>query len=215
LMQLRLQTGSDIWVKGLCSDLSARVKLLGMKPGENLGEIAHFVDISTRGIAPGAVQEMLGGTDSVLRTELTDMPGEHTMGVVLAKGCMVCNSLVNTAFASFISSASTEEDCSMGYKIFLNSEGVPVLLNRLSKQRVPYRVEEISPMAADYRLTTRQLAILKSAMEMGLYDFPRRITQDELANRVGITPSTLTEILRRAEKKILGDFLGEQLTVQA
>ncbi len=199
----------------MCSDLSARIKILGIKSVQKPGDVAHFVDISTKDVAPGAIQDSLNTSASVLSTELTDVSGEHMLGVVVAKDCRVCNSLINLASASFISSAVTEQDCSTGYKIFLNSEGVPVLLNRLSRQRVAYKVEEISPISADYRLTSRQLAILKSAMEMGLYDFPRRITQDELAARIGITPSTLTEILRRAEKKILGDFLGEQLAIES
>jgi len=215
MMQLRILATSDDWVKGLCSELSAKIKILGMKPVERSGAIAHFVDITTQGAGSGRVKENLGSSGAVLSTELTDLSGDHMMGVVVAKGCTVCSSLISAPFAAFVSSAATGEDCSTGYKIFLNSEGVPVLLNRLSRQRVPFKVEEISPLSADYRLTTRQLAILKSAMEMGLYDFPRRITQDELAARIGITPSTLTEILRRAEKKILGDFLGEQLTIQS
>jgi len=214
-MQLRILAGSDAWVKGLCSNLSARIKILGIKSVDKPGEVAHFIDISTTDVAPGAIRDSLGSSSSVLSSELNDVSDGHMMGVVIAKDCEVCNSLISSASASFISSAATEEDCSMGYKIFLNSEGVPVLLNRLSKQRVAYKVEEISPISADYRLTSRQLSILKSAMEMGLYDFPRRITQDELAARIGITPSTLTEILRRAEKKILGDFLGEQLTIES
>lgn len=213
-MQLRILAGSDDWVKGLCGDLAAKIKILGIKSVDKPGEIAHFVDISTGGIARGAIEESLEGSSSVVSTELTDVSGEHMMGVVIARDCAVCNSLINSSSASFISSASTEADCSMGYKIFLNSDGVPVLLNRLSKQRVAYKVEEISPISADYKLTDRQLSIIKSAMEMGLYDFPRRITQDELAAKIGIKPSTLAEILRRAEKKILGDFLGEQLTIE-
>jgi predicted DNA binding protein len=214
LMQLRILAGSDAWVKGLCSNLSARIKVLGIKSVEKSGDVAHFVDITTKDVAPGAIQDSLSNSVSVLSTELTNVSDGHLMGVVIAKDCKVCNSLINSDSASFISSAATEADCSMGYKIFLNSEGVPILLNRLSKQRVSYKVEEISPISADYRLTPRQLTILKSAMEMGLYDFPRRITQDELAARIGITPSTLTEILRRAEKKILGDFLGEKLVIE-
>lgn len=215
MMQLRILAASDDWVKGLCSELSVRIKILGMKPVERSGAVAHFVDITAGDAGSGQVREHLLGLGTVLSTELTDLSANHMMGVVVAKGCTVCNSLINAPFAAFIASAATGEDCSTGYKIFLNSEGVPVLLNRLSRQRVPFKVEEISPLSADYKLTRRQLAILKSAMEMGLYDFPRRITQDELAARIGITPSTLTEILRRAEKKILGDFLGEQLTIQS
>lgn len=215
MMQLRIHTISDPWVKELCSDCSARTRILGIKSIEKPDGVAHFVDINFQDATQDAVQESLRRSGSVLSTELTGVSGSHMVGVVVAKDCTVCNSLVNSPSPSFISSAATDEDCSMGYKIFLNSEGVPLLLNRLSRERIPYRVEEISPISADYRLTTRQLTILKSAMEMGLYDFPRRITQDELASRIGITPSTLTEILRRAEKKILGDFLGEQLTVES
>jgi len=44
---------------------------------------------------------------------------------------------------------------------------------------------------------------------MGFYDFPRRISLTELAGKIGIKPSTLSEILRAAEKSILGNFLSE------
>lgn len=214
-MQLRFQAIADSWVKGLCSDYSSQVKILGLKHIDKEGEVAHFVDISMRGTNSSEVREHLGSTSSVLSTELTDLATDHMMGVVVAKDCTVCNSLINNGSASFISSASTEEDCAMGYKIFLNSEAVPALLNRLSRKGVAYRVTEISPITPDLRLTSRQLAVLKSAMEMGLYDFPRRITQDELSAKIGIKPSTLNEILRRAERKILGDFLGEQMAAEA
>ena len=164
MMQLRLVAGSDEWVKGLCSELSATIKILGIKSVDKPGEVAHFVDITARAAPTGAIRESLGHSSSVLSSELTDLPGERTMGVVVSKGCKVCDSLINSNSASFISSAATSEDCLMGYKIFLNSDGVPVLLNKLSKQRVAYKVEEISPISADYKLTARQLAILKSAM---------------------------------------------------
>jgi len=215
MMQLRFLAVADNWVKGLCADHSSRVKILGIKHLDKEGEVAHFVDISTRDAKSGEIRDCLGSTGSVLSTELTDLAADHLMGVVVAKDCTVCNSLINTGSPSFISSAATEEDCAMGYKIFLNSEGVPALLNRLSRRGVAYRVTEISPISPDLRLTSRQLAVLKSAMEMGLYDFPRRVTQDELAAKIGIKPSTLNEILRRAERKILGDFLGEQMAAQA
>jgi len=74
-------------------------------------------------------------------------------------------------------------------------------------------VTEIAPISPDALLTTRQWNVLKSAMEMGLYDFPRRITQDELAVKTGIKPSTPNEILRRAEKNIPRSFLGSQAEI--
>lgn len=212
MMQLRFQAGADSWVQGLCADLSAKVKILGLKFIGRGREVAHFVDITTA--EEGKIEdikEWLKANSSVVSAELTDLSKDHSMGVVVAKGCKVCASLIGSNSATFVSSATTESDCVVGYKIFLNNEGVPSLLSNLSKDGVGYMVKEISPISPDLRLTTRQLNILKSAMEMGLYDFPRRTTRAELAAKIGIKSSTINEILRRAEKSILGGYLDAQM----
>lgn len=210
MMQLRFQAGADDWVKGLCFDLSAQVKILGIKIIGKANEVAHFVEITMAEGNATSVRDWLKSNSLILSTELTELSKDHTIGVVVAKGCRACNSIIGSNSAMFVSSASTEDNCAVGYKIFLNNDGVPNLLNHLTKDGVGYKVTEISPMSPDLLLTTRQMSVLKSAMEMGLYDFPRRITQDELAFKIGIKTSTLNEILRRAEKNILGKFLSEQ-----
>ena len=209
-MQLRFQAGADDWVKGLCFDFSAQVKILGLKLIGKEKEVAHFVEITLADDNAAKVRDWLKSSSLILSTELTDLSKDHTMGVVVAKGCRACNSIIGSNTAMFVSSASTEDDCAIDYKVFLNNDGVPNLLSHLTNDGVGYKVTEISPMSPDLPLTTRQLGVLQSAMEMGLYDFPRRITQDELAAKIGIKTSTLNEILRRAEKNILGKFLSEQ-----
>lgn len=215
MMQLRFFAGADSWTKGLCQEFSVAVKILGLKSVSEDREIAHFVEITSKdGEGAAGVRKWLSGSSDVQSTELTELAKGHLMGVVMANGCRVCASLIESNLASFVSSADTEADCTVGYKLFLNNDGVPALLNRLSSGGVGYEVTEISQLTEDLRLTTRQFGVLKSAMELGLYDYPRRITQDELAARLGIRSSTLNEILRRAEKKILGGFLGEQVEPQ-
>ena len=98
----------------------------------------------------------------------------------------------------------------MAYKLFLTRQGVPRLLHNLSKARVEYRLREISSARSRVNLTERQWSILKSAWELGLYDYPRRITNDELAARIGVGPGTLSEILKRAEKKVIGSYFDSQ-----
>jgi predicted DNA binding protein len=212
MMRLRFVAPADGWARELCQVYSAYVKILGLKlaEGGKGREVAHFVEITTSESegAGAKLKECLARTSGVRSTELTAISKDHMMGVVVSGGCTVCTSLIGTDSASFISSAATEDDCTVGYKLFLNSEGVPVLLNKLSKGGVGYKVVELSPLTNDLRLTPRQFSVLKSAMESGLYDYPRRIRQDVLATKLGIAPGTLNEILRRAEKKILGDFLA-------
>ena len=210
LMQLRFEASADDWVKGLCDELSVRVKILGLKFVGKGGEVAHFVDITTYDDKTESVRDWLDRSHTIKSEELTELSRDHSMGVVVATKCRACASIIGSNSAMFVSSASTEDNCQVGYKIFLSDSGIPNLLNHLSQDGVGYKVTEISPISHDVPLTTRQLNVLKSAMEMGLYDFPRRITQDELASKIGIKTSTLNEILRRAEKNILGKYLTEQ-----
>lgn len=52
-------------------------------------------------------------------------------------------------------------------------------------------------------LTERQERLLVFAAASGYYDFPRRVSLTRLAEKVGVAPSTLSEILRGAEKRIV------------
>ena len=215
MMQLRFQTGGDPWAKELCQRFSAHVKILGLKSLNEGREIAHFVDITTKNVEEGAsVKDWLSASRDAQGTEITELAKGHLMGVVMSRHCRICSSLIDSNLASFVSSAETGADCTVGYKLFLNMDGVPALLNRLSSGGIGYKVMEIAHVTEDSPLTARQFAVLKAALEMGLYDYPRRITQDELAEKLKIRSSTLNEILRRAEKKILESFLGAQTRSQ-
>jgi len=212
-MQLRFQAGADDWVKWLCADLSTQIKILGLKSVGKERQIAHFVDISLGKENTREVRQWLEKSPSITKTELTELSGKHMMGVVVARDCKACSSIMGYDSAMFVSSAATEQDCSVDYKLFLSDEGVPLLLRRLTKDGVGYRISEIAPISPESPLTSRQLGILKSAVEMGLYDFPRRITQTELAEKLGIKSSTLNEILRSVEKNILGNFLNQNTEI--
>jgi len=215
MMQLRFVARADNWARGLCEDCSAYVMILGVKLAleGRIREVAHLVDIKTKNETEMTrVRDWLRGSNDVRSTEITNVAVDHMMGVVTAKGCGVCTALIDTHSTSFISSAVTEADCTVTYKVFLCSVGVPVLLNRLSASGVAYKIIETSAITRNNRLTTRQFGVLKAAMESGLFDYPKRITQDALATKLGVSSGNLNEILRRAEKKILTDFLDGGLS---
>ncbi|SDJ30969.1 hypothetical protein SAMN05216226_10275 [Halovenus aranensis] len=57
------------------------------------------------------------------------------------------------------------------------------------------------------RLTDRQREVLATATEMGYFEYPRGANAGEVADELGIQPSTFTEHLNAAQSKIL-DELG-------
>lgn len=57
------------------------------------------------------------------------------------------------------------------------------------------------------KLTPRQLEVLETAHRMGYFDRPRRANATEVADELGISPSTFGEHLAAAETKLLDDVL--------
>ena len=56
-------------------------------------------------------------------------------------------------------------------------------------------------------LTERQEEVIRVAFETGYFDFPRRVESTDLAKKLGISGSTLSEILRAAERRVFSEYL--------
>ncbi|WP_330632703.1 helix-turn-helix domain-containing protein [Halocatena halophila] len=63
-----------------------------------------------------------------------------------------------------------------------------------------YRPELADPIA---QLTDRQKEIVRTAIAAGYYELPRRATQADIADELGLAQGTVGEHLRRAEAKII------------
>jgi predicted DNA binding protein len=211
MIQLRFLATPDRWVGEACTMCSAYVKILGIRYSQGDHGMSHFVDITTAGKDQGdELKRRLKAMKEVVNVDVTELEPNHLLGVVTSKNCVVCPAIADVDASCFISSAATEEDCSVGYKVLLSRENVPVIINRLSKTGAEYKVAEISTVSSLPGLTSRQERILKTAMELGFYDFPRKVTNEELAAKLGVKPSTLSEIVRRAERKVVGKYFESQ-----
>lgn len=76
---------------------------------------------------------------------------------------------------------------------------------------IPYRVDQIQQdVESDSLLTDRQQWLLEEAIEGGYYDTPRRTTLVDLAHELDIAKSTCSEILHRAEERVLKEYMDDQ-----
>jgi len=64
------------------------------------------------------------------------------------------------------------------------------------------------------RLTFEQEEVLRTAHEGGYFGFPRRTSLKDLSEVLSRSPSTLEEVLRRAEGKIIANHLKSQAKVK-
>ena len=88
------------------------------------------------------------------------------------------------------------------------------LRSSLKTERVNYKVLSLtdakfslnSPIS---RLTEKQQEAISLAFRLGYFDTPRKISVDELAEKLGLSSSTLAVHLRRAERRLLAEMLNE------
>ena len=59
------------------------------------------------------------------------------------------------------------------------------------------------------KLSNAQKKILNSAKKLGYYDYPRRITSEELSKQIGLNKDITLENLRKAEKSIIARILRD------
>lgn len=87
-------------------------------------------------------------------------------------------------------------------------------LKSLDKARLHYRVLSLmdarfSPSSPLGRLTAKQRGVLTTAYELGYYDRPRRISSEQLAQKLNLAKSTFVAHRRKAERRMLAEVLGE------
>ncbi len=72
-------------------------------------------------------------------------------------------------------------------------------------------IQEYDPLTinAFNRLTAKQKEILLHAYNNGYFDHPRKINASQLAMKIGIHKTTFLEHLHKAEKRVIGDLLGQ------
>jgi predicted DNA binding protein len=70
-------------------------------------------------------------------------------------------------------------------------------------------VKSLRDISSKEELTKRQEDILKIALEKGYFDYPKGTSIRELAAMFGISISTLSEILRSGQKKVMASYFKE------
>jgi len=76
---------------------------------------------------------------------------------------------------------------------------VGAIVARLGEEGIQTRIEDISPLDKNVTLTQKEKGIIAVAIENGYFEFPRRITLEDLSRLVGVEPVSLNEILHRVE----------------
>ncbi len=94
------------------------------------------------------------------------------------------------------------------WSVVCDDESFVKLVRTLESYDVEFEIIYKGQPESEDDVTYREEEVLRIALEKGYFDYPRRIKLEELAAHFGVAPSTLSEILRRGQKKVLERYFS-------
>lgn len=103
------------------------------------------------------------------------------------------------------------QDGSVELSLTTSSDRLSALGDRLDAADVGYELQAVhgDPSREADRLSDRQRELLLAAHDAGYYETPRGTTLTELAASMGIAKATASDLLQRAERKLVEWYLEE------
>jgi len=130
---------------------------------------------------------------------------DKAIGVVKCSECFGCRELLSTD--CFMVSAKSQADGRLEYTIISSQNAcLRKLMAKLEAANASPKLVKMKKLSKEEMLTDNQEKIVKMAYQRGYYDFPKRIGVKDLAKIFNISPATLSEILRRGQKKIIESY---------
>jgi predicted DNA binding protein len=196
------------WIKTMNQGHSTLIKIMDAKPAGSAAGMQDFVEISSKTVSAEQLISSLSSAKDIKDVDLVRL-GPHTvMGTITTQQCPVCSTLSGLN-CSLLSAVTTEDD-KMEWKLLVSGDDtLGKVTDRLDAQHVGFKILEVTHLNNVKDLTARQEQIAKIALEMGFFEFPKKINLEELSSRLGISTGNLSEILRRAEKNMLTKYFRE------
>jgi len=195
------------WIRLAAWEYGALIEILDSKvlPG---GVVEHLFELQ---VEPGRTEDlmkMIRDDKDVMDVDFMQTKGGHVYGSVSSKRCTVCKQVARSK--CFLSSLVIGTEGQPHWTILGGNDSYRELVTGLEHSKIPYHLRLLKELQENELLTSRQEEILSIAFENGYFEFPKRVGLKELAARTGVRESTLGEILRRGQRKILRDYLEKK-----
>lgn len=210
MMITRIKISSkDNTITRLSSEKGVRIDVVRCSPNETAGgtsilRIESGIDISSEEIVNWFEDQEGCRVVSIDSSS----PGRHLLTVENPK-CNLCRAFLGSD--CFLESASSIRSDSIIWRIFApNNTSLKGLIDRLRKEGCQVELLSVKKACSSFELTQIQDDAIRLAFSKGYYDIPKKATLEDLALRSGISKATLNIILRRGQRKILSERLGDR-----
>jgi predicted DNA binding protein len=199
------------WIKNVVSKYPATIRLLDCRAVKGSSGVYELFEASLPPENTKAFVNELRKDPYVYQVDAIETKKGLIMGSLKTHKCTACRSFATSE--CFLVSAKSNPQGLVEWKVLSSGEGLKRLIDNLEKGGVGVKIHSIIDLKDESALTGRQEEVLQIALEKGYYDYPKKIDSGKLANLLGISKPTLSEILRRGQKKILAEHFRGRISM--
>ncbi len=196
------------WVPDFAAQWSCSVTVTECIPWRKKGGQAMFEVSGLEGDAEAAIDEVRARPE-IISVDVVESSEGRVVGSVAMRELWIIWTIVDCG--CFLESAWSNGDGRAMFRVLAGSEGsLPNLIKLISSRGVDIEINRISRMVDRPVVTRKQEKLLRLALERGFFDYPRRVTLEELAVMSGMSTSTVAEMIKRGEKNVLKNFFEKR-----
>ena len=196
------------WMSEIPEKHPVTIKVIDRVPYSDRG-VKDLVEIAGPQDVMDEVLRDIRKNPMVTKVETTVTERGKLIGAVTTSRCDICRILTDSDV--FLISAETRDNGKVDWTLVLSDKAVlKDIFDHLKNKSVEAELVKLTKIDDKESLTERQDKIAKVAFERGYFDYPKRISLRELARMFEVSPSTLSEILRKGQRKIVLDYFKKQ-----
>ena len=196
------------WMSEIPEKYPVTVKVIERIPFSEKG-VKDLVEIAGPQEVMDEVLEHIRKNPMVSKVDTTMTEKGKMYGSVTTARCEICRILTDADV--FLISAESKGDGKVEWTLVLSEKDVlKNIFDHLQAKSVLAELVKLTKIDDKETLTDRQDKITHVAFERGYFDYPKRISLRELAKMFDVSPSTLSEILRKGQRKIVMDYFRKQ-----
>lgn len=196
------------WMSEIPQKHPVTIRVIDRVPYSEKG-VKDLVEIAGPEDVMEEVLEDIRKNPLVTKVDTTVTERGKVIGAVTTARCEICRILTDSDV--FLISAESKGGGKVDWTIVVSDKSVlKDIFDHLKSKGVESDLVKLTKIDDKESLTERQDKITHVAFERGYFDYPKRISLRELARMFEVSPSTLSEILRKGQRKIVLDYFRKQ-----
>lgn len=200
--------------------LNIRIPELWVTPITEKYDVSVSCQIGGYSTRAGWGSVIMKGDDRILNAAIEEIRGHPSVGGVTIKArqpgsatfivdvvkCRACEVLMK-AKVFMVFPVSIQKGRMKWLLITDDNPTVGKVVDDLEGCGCDVKIERVTPFGGRGILTERQEELVRVALASGFFDFPRKMGSLEVARKLGISVSTLSEIMRATQRRIFSEYL--------